>query len=80
MSLGAVPGLPGVEGDVVTDDEEREANIFAMELLMPEHLVRQEIRLPLDLERDPEIKRLAKLFQVSVQVMTIRLTKLGLIG
>ena len=61
-------------------DQEREANVFAMELLMPEFMVRREARLPLDAESDPEVKRLAKLFQVSVQLMTIRLADIGLLG
>ena len=62
------------------EEQEVEANIFAMELLMPEEMVRREIKGPLDVETEPEIKRLAKLFQVSQQVMTIRLTQLGLVG
>jgi hypothetical protein len=56
-----------------SQDYEREADAFAAELLMPEHLVRQ-----LVLEEGSEPKRLAARFDVSVQAMTIRLARLGL--
>ena len=54
-------------------DLEREADTFAAELLMPEHLVRQ-----LVLEEGADPGRLADRFDVSVQAMTIRLARLGL--
>jgi hypothetical protein len=52
---------------------EREADAFAAELLMPEHLVRQ---ATLEDGADPE--RLADRFDVSVQAMAVRLARLGL--
>ena len=52
---------------------EREADQFAAELLMPEHLVRQAV---LELGADPH--RLADRFDVSAQAMGIRLRRLGL--
>jgi len=61
------------------DPLEVQANQFAASLLMPSKLVRSEaakIGLPL-LEDD--VKRLASVFKVSEQAMTIRLTTLGLL-
>jgi hypothetical protein len=52
---------------------EREADQFAAELLMPEHLVRQAA-----LEHGADAHRLADRFDVSVQAMNIRLRRLGL--
>ena len=52
---------------------EREADLFAAELLMPEHLVR---RAALEEGADP--RRLADRFEVSVQAMSVRLRRLGL--
>jgi IrrE N-terminal-like domain len=52
---------------------EREADQFAAELLMPEHLVRQAA-----LEHGADPRRLADRFDVSVQAMNIRLRRLGL--
>jgi len=52
---------------------EREADAFAAELLMPEHLVRQ---AALEEGADPHL--LADRFEVSVQAMSIRLRRLGL--
>jgi hypothetical protein len=56
-----------------TGREEREADAFAAELLMPEHLVRQ---AALEVGADP--RRLADHFDVSEQAMSIRLRRLGL--
>ena len=52
---------------------EREADLFAAELLMPEHLVRQAA-----LEDGADPHRLADRFEVSVQAMSVRLRRLGL--
>jgi predicted transcriptional regulator len=52
---------------------EREANAFAAELLMPEHLVRQAV-----LEDGADARRLADRFEVSVAAMSLRLRRLGL--
>lgn len=60
---------------------EIEANTFAAELLMPEDTLRRLIRQhPLDAFDDKAVQRLASLFGVSVQALTIRLAKLGLIS
>jgi Zn-dependent peptidase ImmA (M78 family) len=54
---------------------EREANQFAAELLMPEHLVRQAA-----LEEGADARRLADRFDVSIQAMHLRLRRLGLVS
>nr|MDZ8063829.1 ImmA/IrrE family metallo-endopeptidase [Nostoc sp. EkiNYC01] len=60
--------------------QEIEANQFAAELLMPELILREKIvQQPLDAFDEAAIKQLANEFEVSVQALTIRLTKLGLI-
>jgi Zn-dependent peptidase ImmA (M78 family) len=59
--------------------EEIEANAFAAELLMPEHLVRSRVKGPLDLFSEECISELAALFNVSQVAMTHRLTYLGLL-
>jgi Zn-dependent peptidase ImmA (M78 family) len=63
--------------------QEIEANNFAAELLIPEKLLRQKIiQQPVDAFDDSDnslIQQLAKDFGVSIQALTIRLTKLGLI-
>ena len=53
--------------------EEREADAFAAELLMPEHLVREAVR-----EHGPDVARLADRFAVSRKTMQARLRHLGL--
>ena len=61
-----------------TNLEEREANLFAAELLMPAKFLEESINElgSLEFEAD-EIKQLAKRYEVSVEAMTIRLTSLG---
>ena len=54
--------------------EEREADAFAAELLMPEHLVRDAAR-----EQGLDVTRLADRFEVSRKAMQTRLRSLGLI-
>ena len=53
---------------------EREANAFAMELLVPTaFLVAELMKLGyFDLEDDAALEKLAKKFKVSVQVLTLR--------
>jgi Zn-dependent peptidase ImmA (M78 family) len=60
------------------DRENREANLFAMCLLMPEKLVRSEVDKSggIDLCDDEPIRELAKKFGVSISLMTIRLAQL----
>lgn len=57
---------------------EREANIFAVELLMPfEWLVADLHKLGgIDVENDPRIKGLAKRYGVSEQIMTVRIAQM----
>jgi predicted transcriptional regulator len=54
---------------------EREADAFAAELLMPEHLIRQAV-----LEQGTDVARLADRFEVSRQAMQTRLQRLDLEG
>ena len=53
--------------------EEREADTFAAELLMPDHLVRKPVS-----EQGLDVARLADRFQVSRKAMLARLRHLGL--
>jgi Zn-dependent peptidase ImmA (M78 family) len=63
-------------------DEDREANLFAIALLMPEELVRKEVaklKQPLDLSDDNKgVKQLAQKFGVSITLMAMRLGELYL--
>jgi Zn-dependent peptidase ImmA (M78 family) len=57
------------------DEHEIEANQFAAEILMPLTLLAHDrSELPVDLESDEAITRLAQRYGVSVQAMTIRLS------
>lgn len=55
--------------------QEREADAFAADLLMPEHLVRQAVA-----EQGADATRLADRFQVSVKAMELRLGRLGVLA
>jgi len=58
---------------------EDEANYFAMCLLMPEHLVKREFaKITLDLTSDEPLKEMAKIFDVSITAMALRLAQLKL--
>jgi Zn-dependent peptidase ImmA (M78 family) len=62
------------------DDEEKEANLFAAELLMPHQLLRADLEEldALDLyDNDNLIPKLADRYKVSVQALTFRLQYLG---
>ncbi|MHC4620567.1 MAG: ImmA/IrrE family metallo-endopeptidase [Planctomycetota bacterium] len=63
-------------------DIEREANYFAMCLLMPEDWLHHELagQPPFDIESDERIAELAKHYGVSVQLMMMRLHQLGYLG
>ena len=70
----------------MTNDIEAEADAFAMELLMPESLVRDYLKaLPekshIDLcdDTDQVLSKMAKKFAVSRAMLTIRLRDLGII-
>lgn len=62
-------------------EEEKEANLFAAELLMPASFIQQDLAgvEGLDLEDDAAIADLAKKYGVSTQAMTFRLAYLGYI-
>jgi len=66
------------------DLNEREANLFAAELLMPESLLRDEMlkieKLGLLDESDETIRKLATKYRVSSSAMTYRLINLGYIS
>jgi Zn-dependent peptidase ImmA (M78 family) len=56
----------------------REANAFAMALLMPEDWLRRDIEKlgGIDIEDVQKVGKLAKRYRVSVQVMTLRIGQL----
>lgn len=62
-----------------TDDEEKEANLFAAELLMPARFVAKDIEKigTFDLLDEEVIKDMAERYGVSSQAMTFRLAYLG---
>ena len=64
-----------------TDREEREANAFAAELLMPNDLVKGEVQTILDRGGTADsrfVADLAQVFDVSEQAIEVRLVNLGL--
>lgn len=67
--------------NVAEYEMEIEANLFAMHLMMPEDFVRDEVRwvapYGFDLVEDPAVKILARKFNVSEQLMLLRLVQLG---
>ena len=56
---------------------DKEANAFAMELLMPEAFIERDVARLEDQEVESAIDELAKLYQVPRTIMVIRLTQLG---
>lgn len=65
-------------GTITTPVEDIEANFFALCLLMPEHLVRAEVRKMggVDLGGNEDIRKLAKTFGVPETAMAVRLGQL----
>lgn len=63
---------------------EQEANLFARCLLMPEDLIRRELAerpYSIDLiDGGPDLKRLAKRFEVSELMMAMRLVEIGVLS
>jgi Zn-dependent peptidase ImmA (M78 family) len=60
--------------------EDAEANMFAMCLLMPEFLVRNQIdQRQIDVTNEEGVMLLANTFQVTPQMMLIRLVNLNII-
>jgi len=64
-----------------TDPEEREANAFAAELLMPRALIESDVgkRRGLSFLDEGELRELAKCYGVSLQACMLRLVNLRLI-
>lgn len=61
-----------------TDDTEREANLFAAELLMPSRFLERDLRnRDLDLLNDAVVQDLATQYGVSSQALSFRLVNLG---
>ena len=62
-----------------TDDEEKEANLFAAELLMPAHFLARDVQEidTIDLLDEKVLQELAGKYGVSTQAMTFRLAYLG---
>lgn len=75
--------LPDHIGQLARDGHtsklEREANQFAAELLMPNHMIKNWWEHRRKLGREEAIKQMAWDFQVSRQAMEIRLKRIGLI-
>jgi len=61
------------------DDKEIEANQFAAEILMPEQMLKSDVEKLQDKSPETVIEELAMLYDVSIQSMTIRLSRLGVI-
>jgi Zn-dependent peptidase ImmA (M78 family) len=61
------------------DVEEKEANLFAAELLMPTRFLARDVDMigTIDLEDEAVVQRLATKYGVSTQAMTFRLSYLG---
>jgi Zn-dependent peptidase ImmA (M78 family) len=60
------------------DVEEKEANLFAAELLMPIRFLASDVNeITFDLEDEAVLERLAEKYAVSTQAMTFRLAYLG---
>lgn len=59
--------------------QEREANIFAIALLMPPEFIHRDMEghPPLRLDDDPRIRQMARRYNVTEQMMTTRLVNLG---
>lgn len=62
-------------------DIEAEANYFAMCLLLPERMLREEIAKagPISLVDDEQASKLAKKFGVSITMFMVRLVDLGIL-
>ncbi len=64
-----------------TDDEEKEANLFAAELLMPQAFLLKDITElgQVDLENEESLRQLAEQYRVSTQALSFRLGYLGFV-
>ncbi len=71
------------QADGITEEEEREANAFAAEILMPEEKVKEIFAETMRNQNNQEsvtIEEMSKMFQVSKGAMKLRLYLLDLIG
>lgn len=70
---------PSTTEDVALAQMDREANAFAMELLMPEEWLRADLAKlgGVDIEDEQRIGRLAKKYGVSSPVMILRIAQLA---
>ena len=63
------------------DKDEIEANRFAASLLMPEHMLVEDLKdIEIDFESEDDLADLAAKYEVSLQAMAIRLSNIGLIS
>lgn len=77
---GLTLNLRGLEASNGTDDNEREANLFAAELLMPVKFLENDLLDDSsDLMDENTLQDLAGKYQVSVQALTFRLANLNYI-
>lgn len=77
---GITLNLRGVEAAMGTNDDEKEANLFAAELLMPAKFLERDLQnFNSDLMDDNALSELAEKYNVSVQALTFRLANLGYI-
>ncbi len=63
-----------------TEKLEVEANAFASALLMPEMLIREDVKSPVDPLNEAQLQRLAHRYEVSIQALVYRLMRLGLMA
>ena len=73
--------LPNKNLETKISDKEKEANLFAAELLMPGSFIEKDLQQinTLDLFEDVKLKELAKKYQVSIQALILRLAYLNYI-
>lgn len=63
------------------DKDEIEANRFAAALLMPEHMLVDDLKgIEIDFESEDDLAELAAKYEVSLKAMAIRLSNIGLIS
>lgn len=63
------------------DKDEIEANRFAAALLMPEHMLIDDLKgMEIDFESEDDLAELATKYEVSLKAMAIRLSNIGLIS
>jgi Zn-dependent peptidase ImmA (M78 family) len=65
-----------------TIDEERDANLFAAELLLPRGLLEKDVESfdAISATDDSQLRELARRYEVSLQALLIRLSSMGMPG